>query len=90
MKIELPPEDEKAIQERLRDRTFQNAEEVIHDALASQAAEVVWLREHREMIDDKIRRGLDQLDRGQGIPGDAARNRLQQRKNDWQEKHGRE
>jgi hypothetical protein len=29
-----------------------------------------WLVENRETINMKIRRGLDQLDRGEGIPED--------------------
>jgi hypothetical protein len=30
----------------------------------------LWLRQNREELDAKIRRGLDQLDRGEGIPED--------------------
>jgi hypothetical protein len=29
-----------------------------------------WLLEHREAINTKIRRGMEQLDRGEGIPED--------------------
>lgn len=29
-----------------------------------------WLLENREAINTKIRRGIDQLDRGEGIPED--------------------
>jgi len=29
-----------------------------------------WLLENREAINAKIRRGIDQLDRGEGIPDD--------------------
>jgi post-segregation antitoxin (ccd killing protein) len=29
-----------------------------------------WLEENREAINTKIRRGIEQLDRGEGIPDD--------------------
>ena len=87
MKIELTPEDERVVQQRLRDGTFRSAEEVIHDALASQEAETAWFRENQDAVDAKIRRGIEQLERGEGIPGDIARVRLQQRKHDWQAEH---
>jgi hypothetical protein len=31
-----------------------------------------WLFDNREFINAKIRRGIEQLDRGEGIPGDIA------------------
>ena len=83
MTIQLTPEDEKLIQNRLQSGVFRNVQEVIHDALASQAAETEWLTENREAIDEKIARGIAQLDRGEGVSGDVARARLQQRKADW-------
>jgi len=89
MKIELTPEDERVVRQRLRDGTFQSAEEVIHDALASQEAEAAWFRENQDAVDAKIRRGIEQLERGEGVPGDIARARLQQRKHDWQAEHRR-
>lgn len=83
MTIRLTPEDEKLIQSRLQSGVFQSVEEVIHDALASQAAETGWLMENTEAIDEKVARGIAQLDRGEGVTGDVARARLQQRKADW-------
>lgn len=85
MTIQLPPEDEKLIQLRLQSGVFRSAEEVIHDALASQEVEASWLLDNASAIDEKIARGVAQLDRGEGIPGDVARTHLQQRKADWQE-----
>jgi len=58
MTIELRPEDEKLIRKRLRSGAFETAEEVVHDALASQSAEAEWLDENREAIQEKIARGL--------------------------------
>ena len=90
MTIHLTPEDEKLIQKRLQTGAFRSVEEVIHDALAAQDTEAEWLAENQRAIDDKIARGIAQLDRGEGVPGDAARARLQQRKSDWlgQQKRG--
>lgn len=83
MKIELKPEDEQLIQKRLQSGAFHTIDEVIHDALASQDAEENWLQENRDVIDAKIARGLEQLNAGRGISGDAARTRLQERKTAW-------
>ncbi len=86
MTIQLTPEDEKLIQKRLQSGTFRSVEEVIHDALAAQDLEAEWLSDERESIDAKIARGIAQLDRGEGIAGEAVRERLQQRKTEWQGK----
>ena len=83
MEIELTPEDEQLIQKRLQSGAFHTIEEVIHDALVSQDSEEDWLQENRSTIDAKIARGLTQLDSGEGISGDVARARLQERKADW-------
>ncbi|HUI80728.1 MAG TPA: hypothetical protein VLY24_22540 [Bryobacteraceae bacterium] len=88
MTIQLTPEDEKLIQKRLQSGAFRNAEEVIHDALASQDAEAEWLAEDKAAINEKVARGLAQLDRGEGIPGDEARLQLQQRKAEWLKNNG--
>lgn len=83
MTIRLTPEDEKLIESRLQSGVFRSVEEVIHDALASQAAETDWLVQNRDSINVKIERGIGQLDRGEGVSGEEARARLQQRKADW-------
>lgn len=83
MKIELKPEDEQLIQKRLQSGVFHTIDEVIHDALTSQDAEEDWLQENREAINAKIARGLTQLDSGEGISGDLAGARLQERKAAW-------
>lgn len=83
MKIELKPEDDHLIQKRLQSGAFHSVDEVIHNALTSQDAEESWLRENREAINGKIARALTQLDSGEGIPGDSARARLQEKKAAW-------
>jgi len=47
-----------------------SVEEVLVRLLETQEEQDRWLLENREAIDAKIRRGIDQLDRGEGIPED--------------------
>ncbi|MEX2301705.1 MAG: hypothetical protein WD733_12255 [Bryobacterales bacterium] len=79
----MTPEDEKLIEKRLQSGVFRSVGEVIHDALASQDAEAEWLVKNRKAVDEKIARGIAQLDRGEGVSGDMARARLQRRKAGW-------
>jgi len=60
-----------------------SAEEALGRLLDTQQEMDRWLLENRDHISAKIRRGIEQLDRGEGIPGDVARERLQQRKAAW-------
>jgi hypothetical protein len=46
-----------------------------------------WLLENGESVNAKIQRGLEQLDRGEGIPADDARARLKTRKAAWLEEN---
>jgi antitoxin ParD1/3/4 len=71
------PEIEALIQQRLHSGAFQSVEDVISDALEIQAEREVWLKENKPVIDAKIERGLAQLDRGEGIPGEKLRDRLE-------------
>lgn len=89
MKIELNSEDEQLIQKRLQSGAFHSVNDVIHDALASQDAEEEWLQENREAINEKISRGLSQIESGQKISGDLAYARLQERKAAWLSKRKR-
>jgi len=83
MTIQLSPEDEQLVQARLRSGVFRSAEEVIHDALAAQDAETAWLVDRKNEIQDKIARGIAQLDRGQGLTEQAAGAQLQELKYAW-------
>ena len=89
MAISLTPEDKKLIQKRMKTGLFKSVEEVIHDALAAQDAEAEWLIDNKVVINEKIARGVAQLDRGEGVSGDVAHARLQRRKADWQAGHKR-
>ena len=58
-------------------------EEALNRLLQTQEEQDRWLMDDREVINAKIRRGIEQLDRGDGIPGDEAWERLQKRKEVW-------
>ena len=45
-----------------------SVEEVLLRLLETQEEQDRWLSENRETINAKIQRGIDQLDRGEGIP----------------------
>jgi antitoxin ParD1/3/4 len=83
MAINLRPEDERLIQKRLPSGAFDSAEEVVHRALESLDAEQEWLQENRDAIDEKIERGLAQLDRGEGLTREESLARLQAKKAAW-------
>ena len=58
-------------------------EEALDRLLHTQEEQDRCLLYNREVINAKIRRGIEQLDRGEGIPGDEAWDRLQKRKVEW-------
>jgi hypothetical protein len=59
---------EARIQKQLEATGCGSIEEVLLRLLETQEEQDRWLSENREAIRAKIRRGLDQLDRGEGIP----------------------
>ena len=81
------PEIEALIQQRLHSGAFESVEDVLFDALEIQAEREAWLQENKEAISAKIDSGLTQLDRGEGIPGDKLRERLEVDKNAWLADH---
>ena len=84
MTIEINrPEIEALIQQRLHSGAFESVEDVLFDALGMQSEREVWLQENKEAIEAKIERGLAQLDRGEGIPADGLRTRLEADKAAW-------
>lgn len=84
MTIEINrPEIEELIQQRLHSGAFESVEDVLFDALEIQREREAWLQENKEAINAKIGRGLAQLERGEGIPGDKLRSRLEADKAAW-------
>src|SRR6202035_2684591 len=61
---------EARIQEQLQATGSSSVEEVLLRLLDTQEEQDWWLLENREAINAKIRRGIAQLDRGEGIPED--------------------
>jgi hypothetical protein len=71
MKIEIQdPLLEARIQKQLQSTGSSTVEEVLRRLLETQEEQDRWLSENRSEIQDKIRRGLGQLDAGLGIPED--------------------
>jgi hypothetical protein len=61
---------EARIQKQLKSTGSRSVEEVLLRLLDTQEEQDRWLLENREEINAKIRRGIAQLDRGDGIPED--------------------
>jgi hypothetical protein len=61
---------EARIQKQLQATGSASVEEVLLRLLETQEEQDRWLLENREEINAKIRRGIGQLDRGEGIPDD--------------------
>jgi hypothetical protein len=61
---------EARIQKQLQATGSGSVEEVLLRLLETQEEQDRWLLENRETNDAKIRRGIEQLDRGEGIPED--------------------
>jgi predicted transcriptional regulator len=59
---------EARIQKQLQATGSTTVEEVLVYLLETQEEQDRWLLENRAAINAKIRRGLEQLDRGEGIP----------------------
>jgi hypothetical protein len=58
------------IQRQLQATGAASVEEVLLRLLETQEEQDRWLAENREAINAKIRRSIEQLDRGEGIPED--------------------
>jgi len=61
---------ETRIQKLLQATGSGSVEEVLLRLVESQEEQDRWLLENRDTVDAKIRTGIDQLDRGEGIPED--------------------
>jgi hypothetical protein len=61
---------EARIQKQIQATGASSAEEALLRLLETQEEQDRWLLENKTAINAKIRRGIDQLDRGEGIPED--------------------
>ena len=79
MNVSLTPELEKLVENKVKSGRYQSASEVIREGLRL-LDEQDQVRETRlQEVRRKIRTGLDQLDRGEGIDGDAVLKALKQK-----------
>ena len=71
MKIEIHDSIlEARIQRQIQATGSGSVEEALIRLLETQEEQDRWLLENRAVINAKIRRGIEQLDRGEGIPED--------------------
>jgi antitoxin ParD1/3/4 len=76
MNVSLTPELEKLVNEKVRTGLYNSASEVIREALRLLHERDQISRQELEAVRAKINRGLEQLDRGEGIPESVAVRRL--------------
>jgi predicted transcriptional regulator len=70
MAIILRPEHEQIVAETLPSSGYQTSDHVIGRALERLRAEEQWLASNRQLVNAKVERGLEELNRGEGIPED--------------------
>ena len=68
MTITLRPEQEQFVRDLLRSGGYENAEDAIDSALEMLRSQNEWLLANRSAIAARIRQGIAELDRGEGIP----------------------
>jgi antitoxin ParD1/3/4 len=74
--VSLTPELEKLIYEKVRSGLYNSASEVIREALRLLHERDQVRQQELEAVRAKINRGLEQLDRDEGIPESVAVRRL--------------
>jgi antitoxin ParD1/3/4 len=74
--VSLTPELEKLIYEKVRSGLYNSASEVMREALRLLHERDQVRQQELEAVRAKINRGLEQLDRGEGIPESVAVRRL--------------
>jgi antitoxin ParD1/3/4 len=67
MTITLRPEQEQLVRDLLRSGGYENAEDAIDSALEMLRSQNEWLLANRSAVDARIRQGIAELDRGEGI-----------------------
>lgn len=67
MTITLRPEHEQLMMELIRTGGYANPDEAIAFALEMLRSQTAWLLDNRESVNAKIRAGMAELDRGEGI-----------------------
>ena len=68
MSLNIPTEFERAVLERVRSGRYASAEDVLRACLEA----LRDVEESEETLARELQAGLDELERGEGIPGDLA------------------
>jgi antitoxin ParD1/3/4 len=69
MSLNIPPEFERAVRERVESGEYASTDDVLKACLEALEREEA---EDDEWLKREIQLGLDELDRGEGIPGEVA------------------
>jgi antitoxin ParD1/3/4 len=80
MNVSLTPELERLVAEKVQSGRYTSASEVIREALRLLEEQDRLKQTRLSAVRQKIARGLKQLDEGQGIRAEDARERLRQRR----------
>lgn len=70
MAIQLNPDQEHRVAEALRSGVYHSPKEVIDRALEALHEQDEWLSANRDAINEQIRTGIAELERGEGIAED--------------------
>jgi Arc/MetJ-type ribon-helix-helix transcriptional regulator len=70
MAIQLNPNQEHRVAEALRSGAYHSPDDVIDRALDVLHEQDEWLMANRQAIGAHIRQGIEELERGEGIPED--------------------
>jgi Arc/MetJ-type ribon-helix-helix transcriptional regulator len=70
MAITLKPDHEQRFLDAVRAGGFESADDAMEIALEMLRSQNEWLLENRISIDARIRQGIAEIDRGEGIPED--------------------
>jgi len=76
MNVSLTPELEKFLNDKVQSGMYSSASEVIQDALQLMQERDQFDSQQLELICAKLHRGIEQLDRGEGVPESVAVARL--------------
>ena len=66
--LQLSAQQEHRLEEALRSGVYSSPDDVIDRALEVLHEQVEWLTAHRDLINAKVRKGIEELERGEGIP----------------------
>ena len=72
MNVSLTPELERMVEEKVRSGQYRSASEVVRDGLRLLAQRDEEYQVRLEALRGEIQKGMDQLNRGEGIPADEA------------------